>query len=74
MQRPPYYREDRLRLLSELAAREDVKPQDRIRATDQIARMQGDYNDRLQIDSRSSVSMTYTDRLEAIRAGLQEDA
>ena len=67
-------REDRLRLLSELAAREDVKPQDRIRAADQIARMQGDYNDRLTVSASASVSMTYADRIEAIRAGLQEDA
>lgn len=69
-------RDDRLKLLSELAAREDVKPQDRIRAADQIARMQGDYNDQLRITGDSTVTLTYADRLQTIRQALQgaEDA
>lgn len=65
-------REDRLRLLSELAAREDVKPQDRIRAADQIARMQGDYNDRLTVSASAAVSMSYAERIEAIRQSLED--
>lgn len=65
-------REDRLRLLSELATDEDVKPQDRIRAADQIARMCGDYNDRLQIDGGAAVTLSYADRLQAIRQSMAE--
>ena len=67
-------REDRLRLLSELAADEAVKPQDRIRACDQLARMQGDYNDRLQISAEAGVTMTYADRMQAIRQAMEEGA
>lgn len=66
-------RDDRLRLLSELATDEDVKPQDRIRATDQIARMCGDYSDSLRITADAGVTLSYADRLEAIRQSLTED-
>lgn len=65
-------REDRLRLLSELATDEDVKPQDRIRAADQIARMCGDYSDSLRITADAGVTLSYADRIEAIRQSIEE--
>lgn len=65
-------RDDRLRLLSELATDETVKPQDRLRATDQLARMTGDYNDRLTVTGSASVSLSYEDRLQMIRAGMED--
>lgn len=65
-------RDDRLRLLSELATDEDVKPQDRIRAADQIARMCGDYSDSLRITAEAGVTLSYADRIEAIRQSLTE--
>lgn len=65
-------RDDRLRLLSELATDEDVKPQDRIRAADQIARMCGDYSDSLRITADAGVTLSYADRIEAIRQSIEE--
>lgn len=65
-------RDDRLRLLSELATDEAVKPQDRIRAADQIARMCGDYSDSLRITADAGVTLSYADRLEAIRQSLED--
>lgn len=66
-------RNDRLLLLSELATDEAVKPQDRLRATDQLSRICGDYNDRLQIEGRAAVSLSYADRLQAIRQSMEVD-
>lgn len=65
-------RDDRLRLLSELATDDAVKPQDRIRAADQIARMCGDYSDSLRITADAGVTLSYADRLEAIRQSIEE--
>lgn len=65
-------RDDRLRLLSELATDEAVKPQDRLRAADQLSRMCGDYNDRLQIEGQTAVMLSYADRIEAIRQSMEE--
>ena len=65
-------RDDRLRLLSELATDEGVKPQDRIRAADQIARMCGDYSDSLRITADAGVTLSYADRIEAIRQSIEE--
>ena len=65
-------RDDRLRLLSELATDTDVKPQDRIRAADQIARMCGDYTDSLRITADAGVTLSYADRIEAIRQSIEE--
>lgn len=65
-------RDDRLRLLSELATDEAVKPQDRLRATDQLSRMCGDYNDSLRIEGQAAVMLSYADRIEAIRQSMEE--
>lgn len=66
-------REDRLRLLSELATSDAVKPQDKIRAIDHINRMTGDYNDALKLTTESAVHLTYSERIEAIRAAMESD-
>lgn len=65
-------RKERMQLLSDLATNESIKPQDRIRALDQLARMSADYTDRVQIEGKTSVSLTYAERIEAIKQGMEE--
>ena len=66
-------RKERMQLLSDLATNESIKPQDRIRALDQLARMSADYTDRIQVEGKASVNLTYSDRIEAIKQAMEAE-
>ena len=65
-------RQEREVLLSDIALSDGEKAQDRLRALDILARMHGDYTDRIRIDGSVQASLTYTERLEAIRQAMEE--
>lgn len=66
-------RKERMQLLSDMATNENIKPQDRIRALDQLARMSADYTDRIQVEGKASVNLTYSERIEAIKQAMEAD-
>lgn len=63
-------REERQALLTEIATNEGETTRDRIRALDQLNRMSGDYTENTRVTLSGGVTMTYAERLEAIRAEL----
>ena len=65
-------RQERMQLLSEMATDDGIKPQDRLRALDILARMSADYTDRVQVEGSASVTMSYADRMEAIKQAMSE--
>lgn len=65
-------RQQRMQLLNDIALADGTKTQDKIRALDQLARMNADYTDRVDVTGNASVTMSYTDRLDAIRRALQD--
>ena len=66
-------RKARMQLLVDFALNDNVKDQDRLRALDQLARMNSDYTDRMEISGRADINMTYAERIDAIRQGLEND-
>lgn len=65
-------RQQRMQLLNDFALDPAVKDQDRLRALDQLARMQSDYSDRLEISGGAAVQLSYADRIDAIKQSLQD--
>lgn len=65
-------RKARMQLLNEIALNETVKETDRLRAIDQLNRMNSDYNDTLKIDAAAGIQLSYADRLDAIKHSLED--
>ena len=66
-------RRERLQLLSDIAADTNVKDTDRLRALDILARMNSDYTDKMEISGRADINMSYADRIDAIKAAMDND-
>ena len=64
-------RKARMQLLNEIALNETVKETDRLRAIDQLNRMNSDYNDTLKIDAAAGIQLSYAERLDAIKQSLE---
>ena len=64
-------RKARQALLTEFFLDETKSDTDRLRASDQLARMSGDYTDKVLTEN--TVKLSYTDRLEAMRQAQKED-
>lgn len=64
-------RKARMQLLNEIALNDAVKDQDRLRAIDQLNRMNSDYNDTLKIDASAGIQLSYAERLDAIKQSLE---
>lgn len=58
-------RRHRQAILTEILLNSEEATADRLRASDQLARMSGDYTDRIQTENITRLS--YADRLEAMR-------
>lgn len=65
-------RKARMQLLNEIALNETVKEQDRLRAIDQLNRMNSDYNDTLKINADAGIQLSYAERIDAIKQSLQD--
>lgn len=65
-------RKARMQLLNEIALNDAVKDQDRLRAIDQLNRMNSDYNDTLKIDAAAGIQLSYAERLDAIKQSLDD--
>lgn len=65
-------RKARMQLLNEIALDAAVKETDRLRAIDQLNRMNSDYNDTLKIDAAAGIQLSYADRLDAIKHSLED--
>lgn len=66
-------RQQRQQLLTDFALDPGVKEQDRLRAIDQLNRMNSDYSDNINVTGSAAVALSYADRLETIKAALQDD-
>lgn len=66
-------RQARQALLTEIALEHGEDTQNKLRAIDQLNRMSGDYTDRAIVEHQGAVSMTYEERLAAIREGLNAE-
>lgn len=65
-------RKARQQLLTDLALDASVKDQDRLRAIDQLNRMNSDYNDTLKINADAGIQLSYAERLDAIKHSLED--
>lgn len=63
-------RKERQVMLSDIALSGTETTKDRLKALDILARMSGDYNERLSIEGTMSASLTYEERLETIRSSI----
>ena len=66
-------RQARMQLLNDIALNPAVKDQDRLRAVDQLNRMNSDYTDKMEISGRADINMSYADRIDAIKAAMDND-
>lgn len=65
-------RQARMQLLNDIALNPAVKDQDRLRAVDQLNRMNADYTDRVNVTGTASIDLTYADRIEAIKKAMED--
>ena len=65
-------RTQRMQLLNDIALDPAVKEQDRLRAVDQLNRMNADYSENVNVTGTAAVTMSYADRIDAIRESLAQ--
>lgn len=66
-------REQRIRLLSEMAADNTRKDDSRQRAIDMLNKMGGDYSEKQIIEAKADVSLSYEDKRQAVLDALRAD-
>lgn len=66
-------RRERMQLLTDIAMNTSVKDTDRLRALDILARMNSDYTDKITVSGSADITMTYAERMQAIKQGLEND-
>lgn len=65
-------RQQRMQLLNDIALDPAVKEQDRLRAVDQLNRMNADYSENVNVTGAAAVTMSYADRIDAIKESLAQ--
>ena len=65
-------RQQRMQLLNDIALDPDVKEQDRLRAVDQLNRMNADYSENVNVTGTGRIEMSYADRIDAIKESLAQ--
>lgn len=67
-------RKARQALLTEMALDTEEKTDNRLRATDMLNRMSGDYTDRVEQTYSGSLNLSYEERRKMLMEGLEKDA